>query len=97
MTTETVSSTYEQIATDITRAARLIEVLDQELARARSIFAKDEALTEVGQKVTTLYETEMASLNQALEGFSHLLQTKLDEPLDDKLGLGSWQQLEATA
>jgi hypothetical protein len=91
------TSTYEQIATDIARAARLVRVLDQELQRAREVFAEDEALTEVGHKVTTLYETEMASLNQALEGFTHLLETKLAEPVEDQLNLGNWQQLEVTA
>ncbi len=75
-----VSVTYEKIATDIARASRLVQVLDQELQRARQIFGEDEALTEVGQRVTSLYESEMASLNQALEGFTHLLQTKLAEP-----------------
>jgi hypothetical protein len=71
---------YEKVAADIDRASRLVQVLDQELQRARQIFGEDEALTEVGQRVTTLYESEMASLNQALEGFTHILQTKLAQP-----------------
>ena len=92
MTTTFVTSSYESLAAELGRISNTVNRLAVEKAIIKVRFSEEGLdLTAVCNKITDVIDNEIASLNQAAEGFSAILQKKLQEPVEEKLGLGTAQ------
>ena len=90
------SLTYTSIASELSNVADQIDQVSTFRSLVAVRFTKEgQGLTPTGKNLLTAVDTELANLSQLAESYSHLLEKKLAEPIEDKLGLGQFKPATA--
>ena len=96
MTTTFVEPTYEQIATQLSDCRDQVETLAVERDNVRARFSRAEGfVAHVGVELELAITKAIAVVELSINDLSNLLTQKLAEPVDEKLGLGSFRGVAA--
>lgn len=89
MSTTLVDSTYADLAIDLVTIAQKAKQLRAVQADLNDLLAEYQPI--VAARLNNLLDEEIDTLESLAELSNTRLQTKLAEPIEEKLGLGLWQ------